>query len=96
MCLLGLEPASGFMNSSCLLWNFFSSVLPLLGRMDSADEAWLSLLLVALFGLLLFLRIKYPDASKGAETAVLVGATILLILPRGSLDTVKASALKIL
>jgi hypothetical protein len=64
--------------------------------MDSADEAWLSLLLVALFGLLLFLRIKYPDASKGAETAVLVGATILLILPRGSLDTVKASALKIL
>ena len=23
------------------------------------------------------MRIKYPDASKGAETAVLVGATIL-------------------
>jgi uncharacterized membrane protein len=45
--------------------------------MNSTDEAWLSLLLVALFGLLLFLRIKYPDASKGAETAVLVGATIL-------------------
>ncbi len=45
--------------------------------MNSADEAWLSLLLVALFGLLLFLRMKYPDASKGTETAVLVGATIL-------------------
>ena len=74
---LVLELMCGFMNSSSFLWDFFSSLLSLLGRMNSADEAWLSLLLVALFGLLLFLRIKYPDASKGAETAVLVGATIL-------------------
>jgi hypothetical protein len=45
--------------------------------MNSADEAWLSLLLVALFGLLLFLRIKFPHASRVRETAVLVVATIL-------------------
>ncbi len=45
--------------------------------MNSADEAWLKLLLVALFGLLLFSRYKYPNASKRAETAVLVGTTIL-------------------
>ena len=51
----------------------------LLGRMNSADEAWLSLLLVALFGLLLFLDIKYQD-SRNAETAVPVGATLLVFL----------------
>jgi hypothetical protein len=67
----------GFMNSSSFLRDFFRSLLSQLGRMNTAEEAWQSLLLVALFGLLLFLRIKYPDPSKGAETAVLVGATIL-------------------
>jgi hypothetical protein len=45
--------------------------------MGPADEAWLSLFLVALFGLLLFLRIKFPNASRGSETAALVIATIL-------------------
>jgi hypothetical protein len=47
---LVLELMGAFMNSSSFLWDFFSSVLSLLGRMNSADEAWLSLLLVALFG----------------------------------------------
>ena len=45
--------------------------------MNSPDEVWLSLLLLALFGLLLFLRVKFPDASRGRETTVLVVATIL-------------------
>ena len=45
--------------------------------MNSADEVWLSLLLMALFGLLLFLRIKFPEASIVRETAVLGVATIL-------------------
>jgi hypothetical protein len=45
--------------------------------MSSADDAWLILLLVALFGFLFFLRIKFPNASKRSETAVLVSVTIL-------------------
>jgi hypothetical protein len=45
--------------------------------MNSADEVWLNLLLMALFGLLLFLRIKFPEASRVRETAVLGVATIL-------------------
>lgn len=45
--------------------------------MSSADEVWLSLLLVALFGLLLSLRWRFPNASRGSETAVLVAATVL-------------------
>ncbi|MBZ5636631.1 MAG: hypothetical protein LAO55_26190 [Acidobacteriia bacterium] len=45
--------------------------------MNSADEAWLSLLLLALFGLLFYLRIKFPNASRGRETTVLVVATII-------------------
>ena len=48
--------------------------------MSSPDEAWLSLLVVALFGLLVLLRLRFPDASKGAETAVLLSATILFFL----------------
>src|SRR5664279_3490421 len=74
---LVLELIGGFMTFSSFLRDFFRSLLSQLGRMNTAEEAWLSLLLVALFGLLLFLRIKYPDASRGAETAVRVGATIL-------------------
>jgi hypothetical protein len=45
--------------------------------MDTADEAWLVLLLLAVFSVLLFLRNRYPNASKGAETAALLGATVL-------------------
>ena len=45
--------------------------------MNSADDAWLSLLLVALFGLLLFLRVRFPNASTRSETLVLVAATVL-------------------
>jgi hypothetical protein len=43
-------------------------------------EAWLNLVLVALFGLLLFLRMKFPKASRRSETAVLLSATILFFL----------------
>lgn len=45
--------------------------------MSSADDVWLCLLLVTLFGLLLFLRVRFPRASKGAETLVLVSATVV-------------------
>jgi len=45
--------------------------------MGSADEAWFSLVLVALFALLSFLRTRFPNASRGSETAVLLIATIL-------------------
>ena len=67
--------------SSGILHGFFGTSSGLFwhhqGVMNSVDEAWLSLLLLALFGLLLFLRIKFPDVSRGRETAVLVVATIL-------------------
>ena len=65
------------MNSSCFLWDFFTSGLAQLRRMSPTDEAWLSLLLIALFGTLLFLRLRFPKASRGSETAVLIAATIL-------------------
>ena len=45
--------------------------------MGSAGEAWLTALLLALFGLLFFLRVKFPKASKGSETAVLLGFTVV-------------------
>ena len=44
--------------------------------MNPSDEAWLSLLVLALFGLLYFLRVKFPSASKGAETAALIAFTV--------------------
>jgi hypothetical protein len=62
--------------------------------MGSADDVWLCLLLVALFGLLLFLRIRFPRASKGTETAILVSATVVffsvcsfLLKPRLAADS---------
>jgi len=61
--------------------------------MNSADEVFLGLLPVALFGLLLFLRVRFPNASKRSETAVLVSATVLflsifsLILPAKKAST---------
>ena len=45
--------------------------------MRPPDDIWLSLLLVALFGMLLFLRIRFPNASKVSENTVLAAATIL-------------------
>ena len=45
--------------------------------MSSPDEAWLCLVVVALVAVLLFLRTKFPAASKRSETMVLLGATIL-------------------
>jgi hypothetical protein len=45
--------------------------------MSSVDDVWLCLLLVALFGLVFFLRVRFPGASKASETAVLVSATVI-------------------
>jgi hypothetical protein len=45
--------------------------------MEIVATEWLCVLLLALFGTLLFLRVRFPGASKRAETSVLVGAAIL-------------------
>ncbi|HVN05551.1 MAG TPA: hypothetical protein VMT86_14095 [Bryobacteraceae bacterium] len=45
--------------------------------MTPLNEACLSLLLLAVLALLLYVRARYPRVSKGAETAMLAGATIL-------------------
>lgn len=45
--------------------------------MTSVDDVWLCLLLVALFGGLFFLRVRFPRASKASELAVLVSATVI-------------------
>lgn len=45
--------------------------------MSPIDDICLSLLLVALFGGLLYLRSRFPDASKTSENTVLVAATVL-------------------
>jgi len=45
--------------------------------MNPAGDVWLCLLLVALFGALFFLRVRFQSASRNAETAVLVSAAIL-------------------
>ena len=45
--------------------------------MSPAPKEWLSLLIAALFGLLFLLRIRFRNAPKYAETAVLFAATIL-------------------
>jgi hypothetical protein len=45
--------------------------------MSSVNEAGLCLLLVALFGVLLFLRLRFPNASRSSETLVLIAAMIL-------------------
>jgi len=44
--------------------------------MSVPDEAWLSLLLLALFGFLFFLRLKFPSAPRSSETAVLLVAVV--------------------
>lgn len=45
--------------------------------MRSPDDPWLCMLFVVLFSVLLLLRIKFPVASRRAETAVLAAATIV-------------------
>jgi len=45
--------------------------------MSSTGDLWLSSLVVALFGVLLFLRVRYPNASRGSEILVLASATVL-------------------
>jgi hypothetical protein len=45
--------------------------------MNSADDVWSCLLLVALFVLLLFLKSKFPTVSRGREAAVVLAAIIL-------------------
>jgi hypothetical protein len=43
--------------------------------MNSETGLWFSLLTVALMGLLLLLRVRYPHPSRGSETAALtIGA----------------------
>jgi len=45
--------------------------------MNSAEDPWLCLLLIALLGGLFFLRVRFPNASKRSETVVLIAATVL-------------------
>jgi hypothetical protein len=69
--------------------------------MNPTDEVFLGLLPVALFGLLLFLRVRFPNASKRSETAVLVSATVLflsvcsLLLPAKRFSTTSQPAARI-
>jgi FtsH-binding integral membrane protein len=46
--------------------------------MNSPNDPWLTLLLVALFGLVLFLRIHFPNASLKAQAVVLLVAAVSL------------------
>ena len=45
--------------------------------MYSDAAFWFSLIMVLLFAALLFLRLRFPDASRGRETAVILIATFL-------------------
>jgi hypothetical protein len=48
--------------------------------MSSASDPWLGFVLAVLFGLLLFLRVKFPNASRGSETTALVVTIVLFFL----------------
>jgi hypothetical protein len=48
--------------------------------MNSPSDPWLAFALVVLFGLLLFLRVKFPNASRGSETTALAVTTLLFFL----------------
>ena len=48
--------------------------------MSSAVDVWFSVLLVALFGALLLLRVHFPKASRRSETAVLVSTALLFFI----------------
>jgi hypothetical protein len=47
--------------------------------MEGLAGQWSSVLIVLLFGFLLLLRIKFPSASRGAETTVLAFAAVLFL-----------------
>jgi hypothetical protein len=57
--------------------------------MQSAADLWFSIITVLLFAVLLFLRSRFPDASRRSEAAVLTLATLTffglcaLFLPHG-------------
>jgi hypothetical protein len=64
------------MASSRIFYDFFSSGLPYSKRMETAQNGQLSILLVVLVGLLMFLRVRYPNASKGWELAGLIATVV--------------------
>jgi hypothetical protein len=45
--------------------------------MPSLDDPWLTLALLLLFGVALFLRAKFPQASPRAQAMVLIATAIL-------------------
>ena len=45
--------------------------------MASPRDTWLCLLLVLVIGATLFLRVKFPQASRRSETAVLAMTSVL-------------------
>jgi hypothetical protein len=45
--------------------------------MGSADDVWLSLFVIGLFGMLYYLPVRFPNASRRSETMVLITATVL-------------------
>ncbi len=48
--------------------------------MSSPSDPWLGVVLVVLFALLLFLRVKFPSVSRGTETAALAMTILLFFL----------------
>jgi hypothetical protein len=48
--------------------------------MSSPSDPWLAVVLVALFGLLTFLRIRFPNVSKRTETAALAATIVVFFL----------------
>jgi hypothetical protein len=48
--------------------------------MNSVGEAWFSGSLTVLFGLVLILRLRFPNASRTSETIVLVPVAILFFV----------------
>lgn len=48
--------------------------------MNSSDEIFLTALLAALFAAVLFLRSRFPKASRSAQTMVLAAAVVLFIV----------------
>ncbi len=45
--------------------------------MNPTSDPWLAVVLVVLFGVLLFLRVKYPSASRRTEAAALAITIVL-------------------
>jgi hypothetical protein len=60
--------------------------------MNTSDDVWLCILLVALYGLLLYLWRKFTHASRGQVTAVVLVATIVFFLICNAFPGAKHSA----